>query len=69
MLRIIIVLVIVIIIWMLNPLTNSFNFTPQTKLDKKTKNEINQVVNQAQQQANNASNIQYQEKTSLDNEQ
>jgi hypothetical protein len=66
--NILIVLIIAIIIWMFNPLAN-FNFKSPTQVDKKTQNEVNQVLNQTQQQVDYTRNMQYKEKTSLDNEQ
>jgi hypothetical protein len=67
MLRILIVLIIAAIIWMLDPLTNSFKFKPPTHVDKKTQREVNQVINQTQQQVNYARQIQKQESGNMNN--
>ncbi len=56
--NILIVIIIAAVVWMLNPLLH-FNFnTPKTTINKNTKNEINQVIDQTQQQVDYARQMQ-----------
>lgn len=64
--NILIVLIILAIIWAFNPLAH-VNLKSPTQLDKKTKNEVNQVVNDATQQVNYARQMQQQEQDALNN--
>lgn len=64
--NILLVLIIAIIIFAFNPL-KSVDFRPQTQVDSKTQNEVNQVVNQATQQVDYAKQMQQQENQTLNN--
>jgi len=59
-----IVLIIAIILFMMNPLGRVHIDSP-TQIDSKTQNEVNQTVNQAEQQINQAKTLQNQEKSEL----
>jgi len=58
-------LIIIIIIFMFNPLKN-IDLKPGGTVDKKTQTEVNQVVNQAQQQVDYAKQMQQQEQQTVD---
>ncbi|MDD3437715.1 MAG: hypothetical protein PHC64_11240 [Candidatus Gastranaerophilales bacterium] len=60
MLNIFIVLIIVAVIWVFNPLKFT-NFKSPLKLDKKTRSEVNRVVDQTTQQVNYARQMQKRE--------
>lgn len=64
--NILIVILIVVIIWAFNPIAR-VNLKPSNQVDKKTQNEVNQVVDQAQQQVNYARQLQQKEQHTLDN--
>ncbi len=56
--NILIVLIIAAIVWFFNPLLH-FNFNaPKSTLNKNTKNEVNQVIDQTQQQIDYARQMQ-----------
>lgn len=59
--NILIVIIIAIIIWAFNPLAHLNQKTSTGDLDQKTRDQVNQVVNQAQQQVNQARQVQQQE--------
>lgn len=61
-----IVIIIAIVIWVLNPLAH-FNQNSPNGVDKKTINEVNQVQNEAFKQINQARQMQQQEQESFDN--
>lgn len=61
-----IVLIIAIVIWMLNPLAK-VDLRPPTQVDKKTQSEVNQVVNEAQKQVDYARQMQQQQQETADN--
>ena len=63
--NILVVLIIAIIIFAFNPFKN-FDFKPSAHVDKKTQNEVNQVVTQTEQQVNYAKQLQRQESNSLE---
>lgn len=60
-----IVIIIAIIIWAANPLAHLKSGTPITGVSQKTKNEVNQVQNEAIEQVNQARKLQQQEQNSL----
>lgn len=64
--NILIVIIIAVVIWAFNPL-KGVNLHQSNQVDKKTKNEVNQVVNQATQQVDYARQLQQQENNSLGN--
>ncbi|MEI8129858.1 MAG: hypothetical protein WCG95_09630 [bacterium] len=65
MLNFLIVIIIAIVIWMINPLAH-FNPKSPTGVDKKTINEVNQVQNEAIRQVNQARQMQQEQQESLD---
>lgn len=65
--NILIVLLIAIAIWAFNPLTRFNPKNPISGVSKKTKNEVNQIQNEAQQQVDYARQMQQQEQKSLEN--
>lgn len=62
--NILLTLIIIILIFMFNPLKN-VDLKPGGTVDKKTQSEVNQVVNQAQQQVDYAKQLQQQEQQTL----
>lgn len=60
------VLIVAAVIFMLNPLKFA-DLKPSPGVDKKTKTEVNQAVNEALNQANQARQYQQQEQESLNN--
>lgn len=64
--NILIVLIIAIVIWMINPLSHSA-MKPASGVDKKTQNEVNQVVNDVQKQVDYAQQIQNEQQQNLNN--
>lgn len=65
--NILIVIIIAIIIWAVNPLAHLKSGTPITGVSQKTKNEVNQVQNEAINQVNQARQEQEQEQKALNN--
>lgn len=65
--NILIVLIIAIIIWMVNPLAHIDNKTPIGGVSEKTRQEVNQVQDEATRQVEYARQIQQQEQQNLDN--
>jgi len=59
-----IVIIIAIVIWMLNPLAHN-EIKPSAGVENKTRQEINQVENDAIQQVNKARQMQQQEQQSI----
>lgn len=66
--NILIVFIIAIIIFLINPFKN-VNFKQSVQQEQKTKNEVNQAVNQVQQQVDYARQMQQQEQQGLNNQQ
>lgn len=64
--NILIVLIIAIIIFAFNPL-KGVNFKQSVQQTQKTKNEVNQVVNDVQQQVDYARQMQSEQQKSLNN--
>ncbi len=58
--NILIVFIIAIVIFLINPFKN-VDFKESVKQEQKTKNEVNQVVNEVQQQVDYARQLQQQE--------
>ena len=67
--NILIVIIIAIIIWAFNPLAHLNPKTSLGGIDQETRNDINQVENQAIQQVNQARQIQKEQENTLDNPQ
>lgn len=65
--NILIVIIIAIIIWAVNPLAHLKSGTPLTGVSQKTKNEVNQVQNEAINQVNQARQLQEEEQKALNN--
>lgn len=64
--NILIVIIIAIVIFMLNPLKFE-GIKPSGGVDKKTKTEVNAVVNETQKQVEYARQLQQQEQENLEN--
>lgn len=64
--NLLITLIIIIIIFMLNPLKFT-DLTPSAKVDKKTKNEVNKVVDETTRQVEYARQLQREAQENLNN--
>ena len=64
--NILIVIIIAVVIWAFNPLAHMKSDTPIGGVSKKTRDEVNQVQNDAIEQVNRARMIQQQEQQSVD---
>lgn len=64
--NILIVIIIAVLIWMMNPLSHS-SIKPTPKVEKKTINEVNQVLDNTQQQVDYARKMQQEEQNNLNN--
>ena len=65
--NILIVLIITIIIWALNPLAHLDSKSPIGGVSQKTKDEVNQIQNEAQQQVDYARKMQKQQEKEIIN--
>lgn len=64
--NILIVIIIAVIIWAFNPLGHLKSDMPVGGVSKKTRDEVNQVQNQAIEQVNRARMLQQQEQQAID---
>lgn len=64
--NILIVIIIAVIIWAFNPLAHLKSDMPVGGVSKKTRDEVNQVQNEAIEQVNRARMLQQQEQQALD---
>lgn len=66
--NILIVIIIAVVIWSLNPLIGT-EMKPSAGVDKKTQSEVNKVVNEATQQVDYARQMQQQERQAIEQSQ
>ena len=64
--NVLVVIVVALVIWMLNPLKPS-DLKPTVGVSKKTQSEVNQAINEAQKQVDYSRQMQKEEQNQLNN--